>query len=147
MLNTSISSRAIEKRVEEMQSEQVFILFTRLRDEKAHELILLNSPFYCLKGPGEEEDVLSYLFYDSLSPFIINNLADGFPAISLKETVFKKKLSILGSFLRSFLFFQMIAFYHMNFPRTILKFFSSLHSLSWDTYKLLFIILAFPSPN
>lgn len=98
MLNTSISSRAIEKRVEEMQSEQVFILFTRLRDEKAHELILLNSPFYCLKGPGEEEDVLNYLFYDSLSPFIINNLADGFPAISLKETVFKKKIINIRKF-------------------------------------------------
>lgn len=101
-------------------------------------MILLNSPFYCLKGQGEEEDVLSYLFSDSFSFFIINNLANGFPAISYQ---YQEVLS------DHFHFFQMIAFYYINLPRTILKFFSSLHSLSWDTYKLLFIILAFPSPN
>lgn len=64
-------------------------LETRLRGDKAHEIVSLKSPFYCLKGLAEEEDVLSNLFADSFPLFVINDLARGFSAVSLREIILK----------------------------------------------------------
>lgn len=101
MLTTSISSRAIGKKSGRNAARNRFSLRTRLRDKKAHEIISLNSPFYCLKGRGEGEDVLSNLFFGSFSFLITNDLADGSPAIFLREIILKKKkFSVSGSFLR-----------------------------------------------
>lgn len=67
-----------------------------------HEIISVNSPFCCPKDlEEEEENVLNNLFSDSFFLFIIHGLADGFPAISLREIVFKKKKPLVASnFLR-----------------------------------------------
>lgn len=42
-----------------------------------------------LKRLGVKEDILSNLFSDSFSFFIVNDLAHGFSAITLREIVLK----------------------------------------------------------
>lgn len=80
VLNTSISSRAIGKRGWEKCSPKQDLEMRNLMRQSQLTILLL-------ERLGEKEDVLSNLFSDSFSFFIINDLAHGFSVVSLRAIV------------------------------------------------------------